>query len=161
VNLEDVARPWVKKVYGPYTRKDGRKHVILYDGIKRRTVSYPKWLVEQSLGRILGPGETVDHKDRDFTNDALDNLQVMTRSRHTAIDARRVKPIVALCIKCGEESKRKANNTDANAKKGRAGPFCKRCAGKYGADLQNNKTDKLNPQDRIPVVSREYYLIDK
>jgi hypothetical protein len=42
------------KIYGPYTRKDGRKHVIVhYDGGRIRTVSYPKWLMEQHLGREL------------------------------------------------------------------------------------------------------------
>ena len=36
------------KIYGPYTRKeDNRQHVIIIDGEKRRTVSYPKFLMEQ------------------------------------------------------------------------------------------------------------------
>ena len=35
------------KVFGPYVRKDGRKHVVLQDPNtkKLKTVSYPKYLV--------------------------------------------------------------------------------------------------------------------
>lgn len=32
-------------VLGPYSRKDGRQHVILRMGKKLKTVSYPKYLV--------------------------------------------------------------------------------------------------------------------
>lgn len=72
------------KIYGPYTRKDGRKHVILYDpnvGL-RKTVSYPKYLMEQHIGRPLEKWETVDHIDEDFTNDNLDNLQILSRKNN-------------------------------------------------------------------------------
>ena len=70
------------KVYGPYTRADGRKHVILYDPVtkSRRTKSYPKYLMEQHLGKELTEDETVDHIDADFTNDDLNNLQILSRS---------------------------------------------------------------------------------
>jgi len=46
------------KVYGPYTRKDGRQHVILYENGTRKTVSYPKYLLETKLGRPLDSNET-------------------------------------------------------------------------------------------------------
>lgn len=69
------------KVFGPYTRKDGRKHVILYELNKvRRTVSYPKFLLEQKLGIQLNKNETVDHINNDYTNDDFSNLQVLTRA---------------------------------------------------------------------------------
>lgn len=70
------------KVYGPYERSDGRKHVILYDPDtkKRRTVSYPKFLLEQKLGRELAENETADHVDEDFTNDDPNNLQPLSRA---------------------------------------------------------------------------------
>lgn len=50
-------------IYGPYARSDGRKHMILIDenGF-RTTISYPKYLMEQYLGRKLADDETVDHK---------------------------------------------------------------------------------------------------
>src|SRR5580704_15869782 len=54
--LQDKLRPNVL-VHGPYLRKDGRKHVVLYwrenDARRRQTISYPKWLMEQHVGRTL------------------------------------------------------------------------------------------------------------
>ena len=44
----------VKKVHGPYTRKDGRKHVVtVFEDGSKKTTSYPKWVKEQELGREL------------------------------------------------------------------------------------------------------------
>lgn len=74
------------KVYGPYERSDGRKHVIVYDSKtqERKTVSYPKFLMEKKLGRKLKRYETVDHIDEDFTNDRISNLQVLSRRRNNS-----------------------------------------------------------------------------
>jgi hypothetical protein len=66
-------------LYGPYIGKDGRYRSILYKDKTRTTVSYPKLLLECSLGRLLLPNETCDHKDGDFSNNSLSNLQVLTR----------------------------------------------------------------------------------
>ena len=130
------------KIYGPYTRKDGRKHVILYDPEtqKRTTVSYPKYLMEQHLGRKLGPDETVDHKDDDFTNDSLDNLQILTRVENIK-KAARLRPAEILDFKCSicninftlDAPTYRHNQVNNN----RAGPFCSRsCAGKYSTSIQ-------------------------
>ena len=71
------------KVQGPYTRKDGRQVVCFYEDGVRKQMSYPKYLLEQKLGRPLRPGETCDHIDNDFTNNSLDNLQVLSRADNT------------------------------------------------------------------------------
>jgi hypothetical protein len=147
------------KVYGPYTRKDGRKIVnIVYDNQRRKTVSYPKYLLGQHLGRELLPHETVDHIDRDFTNDSIDNLQVLTQKEHTALDTRRVDKVEIICIECGKVMKRDARRVRANSKQGKAGPFCKSCAGRYGASIQNNAIKRLPAQ---PAVESRYYWLDK
>jgi len=74
------------KIYGPYTRADGRKHIIKYDPStgSRKTVSYPKHLMEKYLGRALLPTETVDHIDDNFYNDDINNLQVISRGANVA-----------------------------------------------------------------------------
>jgi len=72
----------VKKVYGPYTRKDGRKHVIHYDGKTRKTQSYPRFLMERHLGRPLLPEEHVDHINGDYTDDRLENLQLLSQAEN-------------------------------------------------------------------------------
>ena len=71
----------VVKVYGPYLRKDGRKHVILrYADGTRRTQSYPRFVLESELGISLPDDLDVDHVDNDKTNDRPSNWQLLSRS---------------------------------------------------------------------------------
>ena len=147
------------KIYGPYKRKDGRQHVIEYDGVQRKTISYPKHLMENHLGKKLEPNETVDHIDKDFSNDSLGNLQVLDRQEHTVLDAKRAKKVEITCVLCGNKALKSGNDLRGNSKQEKAGPFCSRkCAGLYGANVQNNK------QKKLPVQSSpksEYYYKNK
>lgn len=147
----------IKKVHGPYTRKDGRQHVciILLDGT-RLTRSYPKYLKEVELGRSLDPlEETIDHKDRNFKNDSPENLQIMTRGENAAKSAERRKEVFDNCVFCGKEFKLSVSQV-RNRCRGKAGPFCSRsCVGKYGKGVQGG--EKTLPPNEI-VVS--YYRLD-
>jgi len=150
--------PTYTKVYGPYLRSDGRKHLVLSGGKRtiKRTLSYPKALVEVREGKILGPDETVDHVDRDFRNDDLDNLQVVDKSTHLSIDALRVLPIHVNCAGCGLSFLPSIGqrNSRANLK---AGPFCSRiCSGIYGKNVQIGM-----PKQERERISVEYYRVEK
>ena len=58
----------IKKVLGPYERPDKRKHMVIhYEDGSKGTKSYPKYLMEQKLGRELESDETVDHINRGCT----------------------------------------------------------------------------------------------
>ena len=124
------------KVFGPYVRKDGRKHVVLQDTVtkKLKTVSYPKYLVELREGRYLTDDETVDHRDDDFTNDDLDNLQILSRSANASKSAKRRVPQKFSCPVCNAEFELEGTSLSratVNRSKGRSGPYCsKSCAGK-------------------------------
>lgn len=144
-------------IYGPYLRKDGRKHVIIYDGKRRQTMSYPKWLMEQKLGRFLGVEETIDHRDRDFTNDAPTNLRIRERKEHARVDAWYARHVAQFCIWCGKQLIRRRNHIRRNAKQKKAGPFCKCCAGRYGAQLQNGQIERLPTQESVKL--RHYHLV--
>ena len=147
------------RINGPYTRKDGRKYLkIWYSNGKQTTMSYPKYLMEQHLGRKLLPDETVDHINRDFTDDRIENLRIVSRSQHGEDDAKRVKPVEVHCIWCNEKFYRIGSQIRHNSDSGHAGPFCKSCAGKYGKQLQMGLIKKLTPQ---PSVESEYYYKDK
>lgn len=145
------------KVHGPYKRKDNRQIVIIVENNgKRRTVSYPKWLMELQLGRRLDPDlETVDHLDSNFDNNDISNLRIVPRNEHSADDTRRVKPVKFQCAWCDKEFERSPRLVRDKARKNKAGPFCSRpCAGKYSRMLQLKLIDKFDTQ---PVVDSEYY----
>lgn len=121
------------KIYGPYLRKDGRKHVVIVkdDGTKV-TQSYPRLLMEQHLGRKLLPEETVDHIDGDFTNDAISNLQLLSLKDNVSKSRVPAEYITLACKYCGKKfQRRKALELyDRNIRK-TDGPFCSRsCIGK-------------------------------
>jgi hypothetical protein len=146
------------KVYGPYTRKeDGRQIVIVKDvNNNSRTVSYPKYLLEQHLGIILDPNtQTVDHWDSNHQNNDISNLRIVPRSEHSADDTRRVKLVKFKCAWCDKEFERSPRLIRDKAKKNKAGPFCSRiCAGKYSRSLQLKLIDKFDIQ---PAIDSEYY----
>lgn len=70
------------KTLGPYIRKDNRKIIIIKIEGKWKTLSYPKFLMEKHLGRFLTDSETVDHINADFTDDRIENLQILSRSEN-------------------------------------------------------------------------------
>ena len=124
------------KIYGPYTRADGRQHIILYEkGKCLVTKSYPKYLLEQKLGRLLLRSETCDHINGDYTDNRIENLQVLTRGdnsrKHAALAPQELG--VFTCPVCIKSFTREMNYVRSNLKKGKRGPYCSRsCAGKAG-----------------------------
>lgn len=135
--------PDYTSVLGPYTRPDGRMHVVLNNSNapkgqkgKTKTISYPKALVESNIEERLLPNETVDHDNRDFTDNSKENLKIRDRSEHSVHDATYVVVGPATCIECGTVFIPSVGQ--ANSRAGKAGPFCSRkCSGKYGARVQN------------------------
>ena len=127
------------KIYGPYVRSDGRKHVVHYnpETKKRTTQSYPRYLMEQYLGRQLEEHETVDHINEDFTDDRLENLQLLSRAenihKNHEATGHKTKYLDFICPVCNKEFKREERNYNHNQLNNKkAGPFCSRsCAGIY------------------------------
>jgi hypothetical protein len=143
----------IKKVYGPYLRKDGRKHVVIvFTDNSKKTVSYPKFLMENHSGRKLNFNETVDHIDGNFTNDSIENLQILLKSVHSSKDAKKLKSQNFDCEVCGIEFKlegKRLSDALSNREKGKAGPFCgKSCAGKASHNISDFT---------VKEISREYY----
>lgn len=147
-------------VYGPYDRHDGRVTVVLYYPTtgRRTSMSYPKWLKEQELGYLLGIDDTIDHHDRNITNNDHRNLKVLPRAEHAKLDCTRALLVEQECLWCGKTLVRHGNDIRYNAKKGKAGPFCKQCAGKYGSMIQNGTIERLPAQE---AVVSQYYKRNK
>lgn len=131
--------PGTEKVFGPYVRNsDGRRIVVLYGKDFRRTVSYPKLLVEVSMCKRILDSETVDHIDKDFNNDSLDNLRVLDRSEHQSQDVIRNRIPDLICQVCSSHFIPKPSTISNYQRKDRyfKGPFCSRsCAGKASRSM--------------------------
>ena len=123
------------KIYGPYIRKDGRSHIcIKHDNGKKQTKSYPRYVLEQYLGRELTIHETVDHINNDFTDNRIENLQILPLANNIQKQHQhhQRKQITFICPNCKQEVTKWENNIKGNLKKGKSGPYCSRkCAGQY------------------------------
>jgi len=135
----------IKYVNGPYTQKSSGRLIINtvdFTG-RKRTISYPKFLVEVLFNRQLDPyKETVDHIDHDWANNAWDNLRIVSMGKHAREDARRVALVRIRCIWCEELAYKKAAALRHNLKQHKVGPFCgRKCAGEYSSGVQNGRVD--------------------
>lgn len=131
--------PGFVTVHGPYKRKDSRYHVVLcsVNSKKKKTVSYPKAIVEIRRGSRLERNETVDHINGNFLDNSRKNLQVISREANASKGADKRKPVKCKCAWCNAEFELSAGQVNARAKT-KAGPFCSRsCSGRYGAQVQN------------------------
>jgi len=145
------------KVYGPYRNYKGREFVIVVSNRgKKKTISYPKYLMEVHLGRKLDPDkETVDHWDTDKYNNDISNLRIIPRDEHSANDTRRVLPAKLKCSWCDKEFERSARVIRYKSKKNIGGAYCSRsCAGKYARAIQMKLIEKAPPP---PMVESTYY----
>lgn len=143
--------PFYDKINGPYSRKDGRKHIVLNNSTlpnkhvgKLKTLSWPKALLEVKLGRLLLDNETADHIDENLANDDVDNLQPLARIDNIIKSFelnpnRYAKFSKAICPQCTKEFLVLTRQYRGNQlKQSKAGPFCsKQCTGKYGKHIQN------------------------
>lgn len=155
--------PRYTSVLGPYLRPDGRQHIVLNNSAaskgtkgKTKTISYPKALKEIETKKLLEKNETVDHHNRDYTDDKVNNLNTLNRSKHSSLDAIRVGVTPSICPECNNEflpSRTQASSWSA----GKAGPFCSRsCSGSYGAKVQNGG-DRILRSD----IEKVYFQLEK
>ena len=148
--------PGYHTVFGPYRRKDNRKIVLLSGDKIRKTISYPKALVEVHLNTRLREDDTVDHKDRNKQNDSIGNLVVRRRKEHCKLDAVYVEVKDMNCSWCSKKIKLSIGQHDTRSLN-KAGPFCSRsCSGHYGKSIQLGAT----PTKR-QTIHKRYYQLEK
>ena len=147
-----------KKLYGPYTRKDGRQVVILKTpgaSNDHQTVSYPKYLVEQALGRYLLENETVDHIDGDFSNNEFSNLRVVDRSVHCSSHNKKVLLKTAVCQICGAKFQTRRLHVKTCGSKSCNG----RCAHIDGHNLGNSLISVQLDREYTDISNRLDYML--
>ena len=119
-------------VYGPYKREDGRSIVIHYDEIlkTRRTQSYPRYLMEQHLGRELESWEQVDHINDDPTDNRIENFQLLTASENIKKSSKGVSYTELICDNCDESFLTETKRYTYAKRNGRVMFYCSRsCSG--------------------------------
>ena len=127
------------KIFGPYVGKDNRKRIVVVNNSIKTTISYPKYLVEVSIGRYLNVDEQIHHKDGNFLNNNLDNLEIVKLKEHQHFhNPGFIKEQEAICVWCGKRFlMTKSHAKSRRDKRNKYGPFCsKRCSGLYGVSIQ-------------------------
>lgn len=127
-----------------YVCKDGRTRVYIKD--TKKVISYPKYIMEKSLGRELQWNEQVHHKDGNPLNNDIDNLEIKLLGDHQREhNPAKYHDKYVLCAWCGKQflwtakqqitfygnNKRRRKEHSVNR------PFCsKKCACEYGRHVQ-------------------------
>lgn len=104
---------------------------ITVDG---KVVLQHRFLVEQLLGRSLSTHEHVHHKDKNYLNNAIENLEVLSSSEHTKLHkAEKPAAMVELCCAyCSTSIFRRRNQVVTKIKNGQTDFYCNRsCAAKH------------------------------
>lgn len=95
-------------------------------------------VAENSLGRMLEDWEVVHHINGNTKDNTPENLQVMSRSVHASLHAKKSEKMVLMCAHCGEEFLRDRNQRASV--KGYRNSFCsRRCSGKFNGFKKKSK----------------------
>lgn len=125
-----------------YTGKDGRVRIYLKE--TNKVISYPKFLMEEKLGRKLLPNEQIHHKDGNPLNNDIDNLELRLLGEHQKEHSTKYHDKLVKCGWCGKEfvwtAKQQSDFIRNQNRKNRThldSPFCsKKCIGQYGKSKQ-------------------------
>lgn len=145
------------------TSKDGRKRVDLVSSSKNRTtISYARYLKSISVGHLIPRNFDVDHIDGDNTNDNIENLQILHKSKHykktraEQIDRGFVRSVSeCTCEYCGNSFMRHTNiiHTDNIF-----GQFCSRsCNGSFSRRLQIQRKQIKDSVDELFSTVSSYW----
>ena len=129
-----------------YKNKDDRMRIVIKnDDGSMTSKSYPRILMEESLGRPLEPYEDVHHIDGDKTNNSIDNLEVVIHGEHQRHhNPPKYFDKIVKCQVCNKEfiftAKQQSNyQIDLNRNKRRGITCSKRCAALFGRQEQINR----------------------
>ena len=124
-----------------YECQDGRCRVYLRD--TKQVVSYPRYLIEQTLGRKLKDNEQVHHKDGNPLNNNIDNLEIRLLGEHQREHSKKYFDKITACEWCNTDflwTAKQQSMFYRNQKRRNfftEKPFCsKKCAGQYGKFVQ-------------------------
>lgn len=93
-----------------FNKKQNRRTVDIYedDSVKKRTMTYARYLMCVKEGRILETEEHVHHKDDDTLNDDIKNLEILLKKDHERKHNPNMDDVVLRCPACSKEFTLKA-----------------------------------------------------
>lgn len=80
-------------------------------------------LAENKIGRLLGPGEDVHHRDEDKSNNDPSNLEVLTKPDHARLHAPEKDLVLVNCPVCNKEIRIKPGVLRRRTLKAKLGPI--------------------------------------
>ncbi len=126
-------------VFGPYERSDGRSIIVKYDGTRTTSQSYPRYLMEQHLGRVLEDWEQIDHIDDNPRNNKITNLQILTIDENNKKASKGVSIVYLDCPQCNKLFVCLTKRFKVNQKHGRTTYCSRKCSGIAGG-IASGKT---------------------
>lgn len=138
----------ILQVINVYKCNDGRYRAYCRDeNGQPKIVSYPRILMEQSLGRPLELFEDIHHINGDASDNVLDNLTIIEHGRHQRLHAKKYFDKVAICDVCGKAfiwtaKRQSAYFRDIKRKKNRIIACSKSCSSYYSRLEQLGRNPK-------------------
>ena len=135
-------------LYVVFHKNEGRRYANLvpideFSGLKRKTISYARYLVSVKEGRILNEDEHVNHKDNNKNNDDITNLQILTPRENNIKEAKRrgLKMVVLKCPYCGTIFEKRKRDTFLQNNKRRFNACDRKCSIAFSKLLQSYPND--------------------
>lgn len=131
--------PWLGCVgYKTWNYQQERWYMhIVYPNKKRTNVSYARFLMSTHLKRFLTNEEHVDHIDGNKTNDAIENLQILScveNNRKKVIERNESSiPIKLTCPVCNKEFQRSPRNVNHKVANGKVPSCSRQCGAIFGS----------------------------
>ena len=90
----------------PYSYDKRRKFVVItFDDGSKKSVSYPRYVMEQHLGHPLPANKDVHHKDENPSNNDISNLELVDRIKHRRDHSTKhsFEESTETCVICGKQ----------------------------------------------------------